>query len=191
MIITDPVETESELDVLKERATKLGISFHPSIGIEKLRDKVNAAVEAPVDGEEEKEKPELVKPKVEKEETAIEKRCRIRAEALRLVRIRVSCMNPAKSEWPGEIITVGNSALGTVRKYVPFNNDEGWHVPEIIYKMMKARQCQVFVKAKTKHGVTVKQSKLINEFAIEVLPDLTKEEMKDLAQRQAMAHSID
>jgi hypothetical protein len=35
-------------------------------------------------------------------------------------------------------------------------------------------------------GNKVRKSKLVNEFNIEVLPALTKEELKDLAQRQAM-----
>ena len=111
-------------------------------------------------------------------------------EATKLVRIRVTCMNPAKKEWEGEIITVGNAGVGTYKKYIPFNADEGWHVPNIIYQALQERQCQVFVSSKTKNGVTIRQGKLIKEFAIEVLPPLTEEELKDLAQRQAMAKSI-
>ena len=76
------------------------------------------------------------------------------------------------------------------KKYVPFNADDGWHVPNIIYETMKERQCQVFTSSKTKNGVTMRQGKLIKEFAIEVLPPLTEEELKDLAQRQALAQSI-
>jgi hypothetical protein len=49
----------------------------------------------------------------------------------------------------------------------------------------------VFYPVKTMHGVTVRKGKLIKEFAIEVLPQLTPEELRDLAQRQAMANAID
>ncbi|OZB40377.1 MAG: hypothetical protein B7X50_08585 [Alishewanella sp. 34-51-39] len=45
-------ETLSELDVLKARATQLGIQFHPSIGLEKLRDKVNAKLNDEAEPEE-------------------------------------------------------------------------------------------------------------------------------------------
>ena len=100
-------------------------------------------------------------------------------------------MNPAKKEWEGEIFTVGNAVVGSVKKYVPFNADEGWHVPYIIYEALRERQCQIFVSSKTKNGVTMRQGKMIKEYAIEVLPPLTEEELKDLAQRQAMAKSID
>ena len=176
---------QDELSVLKARADLLGISYHPSIGVEKLRDKLNTAIEG--ETKETKNEGTGIGAPVESE---AQKRLRLQAEATKLVRIRVTCMNPAKKEWEGEIITVGNAGVGTLKKYIPFNADEGWHVPNIMYEALKERMCQVFVSTKTKNGVTMRQGKLIKEFAIEVLPPLTEEELKDLAQRQAMAKSI-
>ena len=166
-----------ELTALKERAELMGVKFHPSISLEKLREKVNAAI---YDVQKE---PEAEAPK---------KNSRLEAQrkASELVRIRVTCMNPAKKEWEGEIFTVGNSTVGTFKKYVPFNADEGWHVPWIIYEQLKERECQVFVTKRDERGNTTRTGKLIKEFAIEVLPNLTEEELKDLAQRQAMAKSV-
>lgn len=176
---------QDELTTLKARADLLGISYHPSIGVEKLREKLAAAME---DGAEEAENEgTTIGAPVE---TEAQKRLRLMKEATKLVRIRVTCMNPAKKEWEGEIITVGNAAVGTYKKYIPFNADEGWHVPNIIYQALQERQCQVFVSTKTKNGVTIRQGKLIKEFAIEVLPPLAEKELKDLAQRQAMAKSV-
>ena len=43
--MTEDLNTPDELTVLKERATMMNISFHPSIGLEKLREKVNAAMQ--------------------------------------------------------------------------------------------------------------------------------------------------
>lgn len=179
--IDTDLPTPDELTALKERATLLGISFHPSIGLEKLREKVNAAV---VDEEKEK-------PKTEEAESEHAKRARLMAEATELVRIRVSCMNPAKKEWDGEIISVGNSVVGTHTKFIPFNAEDGWHVPRIIYNMLKERECQVFVTKRDARGNQVREGKLIKEFAIEVLPQLTQEELDELARRQAMAKSVD
>ena len=173
-----------ELTTLKERAQMLGVSFHPSIGLEKLREKVNAAVAGDAE-------PAPEKPQDAAEETEGQRKKRLKEEALKLVRVRVTCMNPAKSEWSGEILTAGNSVIGSVKKYVPFNADDGWHIPHVLYEFMRDRMCQVFINTKTKNGVTVRQGKLIREFAIEVLPDLTQEELHDLAQRQAMSKSID
>lgn len=179
------VMEQDELSALKARADMLGVSYHPSIGVEKLREKVNAALA----GEEKETKAEGTGIGAQAESDA-QKRKRLQDEASKLVRIRVTCMNPAKKEWEGEIFTVGNSGVGTYKKYVPFNIEEGWHVPNIIYEAMKERMCQVFVSTKSKNGVTMRQGKLIKEFAIEVLPPLTKEELHDLAQRQAMAKSV-
>ena len=41
--IEDVIEAPDELTALKGRADLLGIKYHPSISLEKLRDKVNAA----------------------------------------------------------------------------------------------------------------------------------------------------
>jgi hypothetical protein len=182
---TTEVLQQDELSTLKARADLLGISYHPSIGVEKLREKLAAALEG--GAEETKNEGTGIGAPVESE---AQKRLRLMQEATKLVRIRVTCMNPAKKEWEGEIITVGNAGVGTYKKYIPFNADEGWHVPNIIYQALQERQCQVFVSTKTKNGVTIRQGKLIKEFAIEVLPPLTEEELKDLAQRQAMSKSV-
>lgn len=180
------VVVQDELEALKARANLLGVKFHPSISLEKLREKVNAAVTSEGEAEEPSNSPSETK-----EETIGEKRKRLKAEALKLVRIRLTCLNPAKKEWEGEIITVGNSLIGSVKKFVPFNADDGWHVPHVIYEQLKERQCQIFQTATDARGNKVRKGKLIKEFAIEVLPPLTKEELEELARRQAMTKAID
>ena len=184
----DEVVVQDELDALKARANLLGVKFHPSISLEKLREKVNAAVTSDGAATSEEEAKDPAEPK---QETIGEKRKRLKTEALKLVRIRLTCLNPAKKEWEGEIITVGNSLIGSVKKFVPFNADDGWHVPHVIHQQLKERQCQIFYTATDARGNKVRKGKLIKEFAIEVLPPLTKEELDELARRQAMAKAID
>ena len=219
---------EQELEGLKARATTLGITFHPSIGADKLRAKISehlaaqnnpaqpagmpAAVSAPTSVASAEAEDILVDPaldsmpaavragaikiteneqtdtiKFELNETPAQRRRRIRNNANELVRINVTCMNPAKKEWAGEIFTVGNNAVGTIKKFVPFNTEDGWHVPRMILQVMQARQCQIFYTEKQKNGVKVRKGKLIKEFGIEILPPLTEEELEELARRQAMA----
>lgn len=177
-----------ELSALKARADMLGISYHPSIGVEKLRAKVNDAVTA--EPAVEVAEPVVAVAAVE-EESFAQKRVRLKREASALVRIRVTCMNPAKKEWEGEIFSCGNTTVGSFTKYVPFNADDGWHVPEMIYKMIRDRQCQVFYTVTDDKGNKIRRGKLIREFAVEKLPALTPEELHELAQRQAMSKSID
>ena len=180
---TDDLPMPDELTTLKSRADLMGVDYHPSIGLDKLRSKIAAAIAGtPVD--------EPSKPKVAEVETEGAERFRKRKEANELIRIRVACMNPAKKEWEGELFSAGNSLVGTFTKYVPFNVDDGWHVPRIIYNQLVQRQCQIFVSIKDSRGNTTRQGKLIKEFAIDVLPNLTPEELQELAQRQAMSKSI-
>jgi hypothetical protein len=182
----EAVVAQDELTVLKARADLLGVKYHPSVGVEKLKAKLAEALEEapkPVDKE-----PAAVEAAVE---TDSQRRGRLRREANQLIRIRLSCMNPAKKEWDGEIFTTGNSFVGSFTKFVPFNVEDGWHVPRIIYNMIVGRQCQIFTTVRDARGNSTRKGKLIKEFAVEVLPDLTPVELQELAQRQAMAKSID
>lgn len=186
----DDLPVISELDSLKAKATKMGLKFHPSISVDKLRDKVVAAINGEPEAPEVPDAP--VAPVAEVvEESAVARKLRKKREAAELVRIRVTCMNPNKRDWDGEIFTAANSTVGTFKKYVPFNADEGWHVPRIIYNMIIQRMCQVFVTKKGARGISTKEGKMIREFNVEVLPMLTEQELYDLAQQQAMAKAID
>lgn len=165
---------EKTLDELKDIADGLGLKYHPTISAAKLADKI----------EEFATEPEEVPVVPAQKKTPKE----IRQTATKLVRVRVTCMNPAKRDWDGEIFMVGNRHTGTLRKYVPYGVD--WHVPQMILDMIKARQCQVFqsVKRRTAGGdISSREGKLVKEFAVEILPPLTEKELAELAQRQAMA----
>lgn len=173
---------QDELQTLKARADLLGIQYHPSIGLEKLKEKLSAAMS---DAPKEPEKVVIAVSAAQESESQMLQR--MRDEQLTLVRIRLSCMNPNKAEWQGELFTFGNTLIGAHTKFVPFNAEDGWHVPKALLDTLLDRQCQIFVTGKTKNGVSIRQGKLIKEFAIEILPPLTKEELQELAQRQAMA----
>lgn len=183
---------QDELTSLKKRAELLGISFHPSIGVDKLREKVNEKLAETEDSQEgsqgevdEEEQAPSTTPGARKPgESTHQFRLRKRKEASELVRIQITCMNPNKKDWESEYFCAGNSVVGTFRNVVPF--DVEWHVPRIIFNQIKERQCQIFVTKKTSRG-REREGKLIREFSVAELPALTEKELKDLAQRQAMA----
>lgn len=175
----------AELENLKVRAEKLGVKFHPSISADKLREKIKAA-QAEGEGSV-GEQPEVRLATSTVEESPAAKKLRLKREGLKLVRVRITCMNPTKKEWEGEIFTVSNNAVGTVKRYVPYNAEDGWHVEQILLNQLRERQCQIFTTEKDSRGNKIRKGKLIREFAIEVLDPLTEEELHDLAQRQAMA----
>jgi hypothetical protein len=107
-----------------------------------------------------------------------------------LVRVNIHCNDPAKKEWPGEIITVSNSVI-EAKKYVKYDTTEGYHIPKIIYLALKDKDIQLFRTIKSTKGVDIKEPYLAKAYAIEVLPPLTQKELEQLAADQRARHSID
>jgi hypothetical protein len=188
---------QDELTLLKARAKQMGIKHHPKIGLAKLKAKVAAGIndKPQPDDQEEGAAPSKVgiKPKGNAlpVESKMQMNQRLRKEAGVQIRVQITCMNTNKKEWGGEVFTVSNSVVGTFKKYVPFNNPEGWHVPKIILNMIQERQCQIFSTVKDARGNKIRKGKLINEFSIDVMDSLTKEQLDDLAIRQAQGKHID
>jgi hypothetical protein len=173
----------ADLEALKNKATQLGVSFHPNIGAETL----SARIQEKLAGENAPSQDQDAVP-AESEETVEDenaRRRRLKKEATEQIRVRIVCMNPHKKNIDGEIFTVSNSVVGTLKKYVPFEHP--WHVPRMMVNMIQSRKCQTFVTKKSVNGVPMKQGRLINEFAVEIMKPLTEDELHDLAQRQAMA----
>jgi len=112
--------------------------------------------------------------------------------ALTLVRVIVRSNDPLKRESAGEIFTVGNKAFNDgrpVKKYIPFNNEDGWHIPKILFDHLKAAETQIFAKV-TRNGQEFMEPKNIKAFNVEVLAPLTSEEIQTLAIKQKATGSV-
>lgn len=179
-IDTQDVEIqEDELTVLKRQADIMGVRYHPSIGVEALRAKLEEA-RSKTESEDRAKNAAVNQLK----SAEAEKLKRIRA-ARELVRVRITCMNPLKKEYEGEIFSVGNSEIPTITKFVQFERE--YHVPRIMLNMIRNRKYQTFIEERTPNGGKVKRGKLVREYAIEELPPLTATELQELKQRQLMA----
>lgn len=120
------------------------------------------------------------------DETPGQRKMRLRREATKLVRVHISCMDPAKTKYKGELICVSNRNIGTIQRFVPFNRD--WHIEQVLLDALLDKNYMVFDEEKTpRAGITVKTPRNVPAFNIRILPALTEAELKDLAQRQAMA----
>lgn len=102
-------------------------------------------------------------------------------DAMKLVRCVVTCNNKNKTEYLGEVFSVQNAKLKEVKKFVPFG--EITHIPQILFNMLKERKYQMF-KTKRENGIPKTTSHLINEFNIDVLPPITREELEAIKQKQ-------
>lgn len=181
-----------ELTVLKERAKLMGIQHSPNIGLEALRKKIADMQEGKQEEEPAQEQPQVNPlgdtPPVERKLSLGQQ---LRLEQTRLVRVRIQNLDPKKKDLPGEIITVANEYIGTVRKFVPFGEatDDGYHIPYCIYNFLKNRQF-LQINVSKKNGQQVVKTAMVREFAIEELPTLTEEELAHLAQAQTAAGSL-
>lgn len=176
-----------ELDALKRKADTLGVAYSANIGVETLRARIN-----------EKQAALTPAPEIARGEsvnaadpvlTRAQRHRQMRKDATKLVRCRITCMNPAKQDVPGEIIAVSNSAIGVIKHFVPFGEvtDEGWHIPQIIFDELSRRKCTIMRPKRDGKGFQSHEPVQIREFSIDVLPALSEAELKALAQRQAMA----
>lgn len=180
-----------EMTILKQRATMMGIKFSNNIGLEALRKKVADAQE----GITEQEQPEvnpLATTTSAVQEDKLSMAQRIRLENTRLVRVRIQNLDPKKKDLPGEILTVANDYMGTVRKFVPYGEatDNGYHIPYCLYKLLKSRKFLHVSVKKGRNGKERVEQQWVREFAIEILPQLTEEELKQLGQAQLAAGSL-
>ena len=191
-----------ELAVLKQRARLMGIVFSNNIGVASLRQKIAAKQNEEEGVEAEGENPLAVtnaanplageKPEVIASKPRTLRQALIEDE-LKLVRLRITNMDPKKKDLPGEIFTLANEYLGTVCKYIPFGSvtDDGYHVPYCLYTMMKNRKFLNIRTIKGANGQTRVEHGWAHEFALEVLPTLTKNDLAKLANAQAAAGIIE
>lgn len=132
--------------------------------------------------------------KLTKAELFQQTRDRLVREETKLIRVRITNMDPKKKDLHGEIFSVGNKYIGTIKKFVPYGEatDNGYHLPKILVDDLRERKFQDIRTVKDpRTKVPIVQSKWVREFAIEVLPPLTTDELRDLAIAQAGANAID
>jgi Mor family transcriptional regulator len=158
-----------ERSALKQRARVLGLTYADNIPTDKLRALVGEALGEPVEVEVESD-------------NAMRKR--LQDEATKLVRVIVTNSNPNTQELAGEFFAVGNAYIPTVKRYVPFGTPNGTHVEQILLDQIQAKRYQALITKKGPNG-EYKESKLVPEYGVTILPPLTKAELSELAKVQA------
>ena len=179
-----------ELSLLKQRARMMGIQFSNNIGVEALRAKIEAKQAEEADNKIEVPAVQAKSPKGAKATLL----ANMKSEQMKLVRLRISNLDPKKKDLRGEVITVGNDIMGKVAKFVPYGEvtDNGYHVPQCIYNELKSRKfLHIRTTKNPRTGEAQVEQRLVPEFALEVLPQLTAEELAQLAAQQAASGGVD
>jgi len=187
-------DTNTKLSIIRTQADELGVTYHHRAGVTKIQGLINdflvkqqhttpnETLNEPADSVQ-ADTVYTMDPAKYKQERVKEARRTVG----KLVRCRIQNMNPNKKDWPGEILSVGSAKLGTFKKYIPFDLGEAYHVPQILFDMMKDKMCSLFYNSTNVHGHKIRKSRLIHEFALEVLPPLTVKELGELSRKQALA----
>lgn len=219
----DDLPQVDELQILKERAKSLGVTHSNNISVEALRGKIAAKMagdtiptdetdDAPVE-------PQKLSPNVpgvnqgyaaadpmvagtlatvadiKPAQTPKNARQQMIAEATKLVRCRITNLDPKKKDWTGEFFTVANDYIGTIKKFVPYGakTENGYHIPYAIYLFLKDKK-YLYLKTSTnknhKEQIDV-DDRWVSEFNIEVLPPLTAQELADLKKAQDASGRLD
>ena len=186
-----------ELTLLKERAKQMGISFSNNISLETLRKRIADKMEGkdepevnPLAGDSEIAAITAAPQKLDAKQNALALRKLMQREQMKLVRVRITNMDPKKKDLPGEIWTVSNEYLGNVRKMIPYGEqtDDGFHIPYCLFRLLQSKR---FLHIRTVKdsvtGLERQEKQWVKEFSLDVLPDLTKEELARLAAAQAAA----
>ena len=177
----------SRLESLKAKADKLGIKYKSNISETALAKKIDSVLsdestakdESDEVDESEQDDEEAEAPKPKKLDKASE-----RKRSQKLIRVIVRPLDPRRTQLDGELVMTGNSAIGTTGKFVPFNVEAGFHIPEIIYNTLKDRTFTEFYTVQDKDGNEHTKSRQKKAFIIEVLDPLTEAEIQEIKIRQ-------
>lgn len=186
----DDLDQVDELSLLKMQAKTLGIVYSNNIGVDTLRAKIKAKLEDTaeiVEAGSNTPADEAATSKPVKRKTL---RQHLQDEQMKLIRVRIMNLDPKKKNLHGEIFTVANEYIGTVKKFVPYGEvtDNGYHLPMILYKELDDRKFLNVRTIKGRNGDTTRvETNWVKEFAFEVLPPLTQSDLDKLATQQAAA----
>lgn len=177
------LEKDEDLkDVVDERATlmaradKLGISYSNNIGVETLRNRINDKIDE-------------LDQAAETSLIETDKNMAARKEATKLIRVNITSMENTKNNMSGEIITVSNNVVGTIKRYIPYGED--WHVESIILDTLRDKMFQAFRTERNRDGSETRRGYSARAYGIQVLEPLTKEELAELKASQLARNSIE
>lgn len=165
-----------ELATLKAKADLMGIQYSPNIGLDTLRDRVNKHLQNDASS---KDQPVIATDVV----------ADTRKESMKLVRVIVTSMDQTKKDYPGEVFTVSNAVIPTIKRFVPFGIET--HVEKILLDVIKDKQCLQLVEDSQAKIKGMKKKKIIRAYAVQELPQLTAEELEELRKAQLARQSIE
>lgn len=169
------VMSQTELDLLKQQAKELGITFGANISANTLKQRIALHIKEQYEHEIKQEENQKIE--------------QLRSDNLKLVHVIVTPNDPTKQVLQGEVFSVGNSVLGTLTRFIPFG--ENWLIEEIFYKTLKEKEYQLITTKTDAKGISVPISKMVKAYNIQVLPLPTEDEVSEWARLQQARNAMD
>jgi hypothetical protein len=167
------------LESIRAKATELGVKWHPAQKAETIQYNIDQFLEANA--------PTIIQPPV-KDETDAERIKRELQEAMALIPVTVTSMDPADANLQAVIVSVGNRKLGQISKAIPFGYK--WYMPKILIDEMEATQFCRTTMVPTGHGTERPNTQWMKKYAIQYHPLPTPKELADLAKAQAQGNEL-
>ena len=94
-----------------------------------------------------------------------------RAKALDMVRVSITCRNPHKGARKGEFFTVGNSKIGMIKAFIPYNVTfaEDCYIPRIFIEFLKRRKflhTSELSEVEQRNSIVMHRTSWLAEFAV-------------------------
>jgi hypothetical protein len=181
-VSTDEMEI-NERDYWKEQANIRGVSYANNITTAKLKELVQARI-----AEQEAANSGGTRGRQSLEKLAPEVLANI-DKATALVRFQINVLDPSKQDWTAITVTAGNANFSPIRRVIPLNAPV-WHAERILVEVLKTmkyahRKSERHPRLR-QHIDNMSKPKYLPCFSIVELPPLTEEELKALAEQQAV-----
>lgn len=168
-----------DLETVRAKAKELGVDYHPAQKAETIQFKIDQFLEANA--------PTIIQPPV-KDETEAQREARELQEAMALIPVTVTSMDPQDASITGVVISVGNRKLGQIQKAIPFGYK--WYMPRILVEQMEAQMFCRSAMVPAPGGTERVNTQWIKKYAIQRHPLPTPKDLEELAKAQAQGNEL-
>lgn len=169
---------ELDLEQVRAKAKELGVEYHPAMKAETIQYKIDEFLN---------KQPDIIQPPV-KDETPEQTEKRVLQEAMALIPITITSMDPADASLTAVVASVGNKKLGQISKAIPFGTK--WYMPKILVDHLAEQQFCRNSMVPVPGGNERLQTQWIKKYAIQYHPMPTPAELRDLAKAQAVGNEL-
>lgn len=167
--------SDHDIETVRARAKELGVKYHPAEKAETIQIHIDEFLAAKL-------------PDAPKVETTAEFLARMQRDALSLIPVTVTSMDPQDAGIPSTLISVGNKILGQISKVIVFGHK--WYMPKILIDELESKMFIRNSMVPVPGGTERLDQQWIKKYAVVRHPLPTQEELNELAKQQALGNEL-